>query len=116
MPLADPAGAEGQVEMGFVLASIPDLDTLEVLAWAMEPELPALEEGQRVSLRLDAYSARQFRGQVTSVGISGQKRVQWGDSPYFPVRIRIVDPDTAIMRPGMSVSCEIDLGGKEEGS
>jgi multidrug resistance efflux pump len=98
-----------QVETGFVLASIPDLDSLEVLAWAMEPELPALAVGQRAHLRLDAYPSRAFHGVVTSVGVAGQKRPQWGESPFFAVRIRIEDPDRAVMRPGMSVRCEIEL-------
>ena len=103
-----------RVQASFILASIPDLETLQVRAWAMEPELPLLSVGQRARLYLDAFPAEEYEGEVIAVGASGQKRSQWGKAPYFPVTIRLDRIDEQIMRPGMSVRCE--LGFAAEGA
>jgi multidrug resistance efflux pump len=88
------------------VASVPDLDSLEALAWAAEPDVPHLAPSQPVELVLDAYPDRSFRGTIVAIGRAGEQRPLWGEAPYFRVRILIDGVDTAIMRPGMSVRCE----------
>lgn len=96
-----------QVQATWLIASIPDLKSLEVLAWAAEPDIPRLALGQEVALRFDAYPARAFSGRVIRIGQAGESRRLWGKTPYFSVHISIGEIDQEIMKPGMSVRCEI---------
>lgn len=99
-----------QVQMGFVIATIPDLDTLEVHAWALEVDLPGIHPGQKASVVLDAWPEREFGAQVVAIGISGEKRSLWGETPWFPVTLRLDEVETSIMKPGMSVRCVLEPG------
>lgn len=101
-----------RVQPSFILASIPNLETLQVRAWAMEPDLPLLALGQKARLYLDAFPSEEYEGEVIAVGASGQKRSQWGKAPYFPVTIRLERIDEQIMKPGMSVRCELEPAGE----
>lgn len=108
-PWQDQKFKEGdQVQATWQVASIPDLNTLEVIAWAAEPDLPQVHAGQRTRLTLDAYPARPLTGEVVEVWRAGDQHRQWGDAPYFQVRITLDSLDTTIMRPGMSVRCELE--------
>ena len=91
------------VRSGWLVASIPELSSLEVVAWAAEPDVPRMRIGQQATLHLDAYPARLFHGRVVGLGLAGESRPLWGDSPYYPVRIAFDAVDAEIMKPGMSV-------------
>lgn len=95
----------------FPIARIPDMDTLEVEAWAGEAEASRLEVGQDVTMHLDAFPQRAFLGEVLSVAATGERRLSWGRASYFKVRISLETQDPEIMKPGMSVRCEIDVVG-----
>lgn len=90
------------------VASIPDLDTLEVEAWAGETDVARMKTGRRAVLQLDAFPGRTWSGSVRSVASTGERRQSWGRAPYFLVRIAVDTVDTTIMKPGMSVRCEIE--------
>jgi multidrug resistance efflux pump len=96
------------VRSGWIVASIPELGSMEVAAWAAEPDVPRLRIGQQASLHLDAYPARLFHGKVVGLGLAGENRPLWGDSPYYPVRIAFDGLDAAIMKPGMSVRAVLE--------
>jgi len=102
-----------RLQATFPVAHIPNLETLEVEAWAGETDAVRLAPGQPVSMHLDAYPQRLFGGRVVSIGAVGQRRETWGRAPYFLVRISLDERDLAVMKPGMSVRCEIDAGGEE---
>ncbi len=104
-----------QVQLGFTIASIPDLTTLEVHAWALEADLPGIFPGQQARIRLDAFPDREYHAQVVAIGVSGEKRSLWGRAPYFPITLRLEEIDTSIMKPGMSVRCEL-MPAEESGS
>ncbi len=97
-----------RVRAGWLVASIPELDSLEVIAWAAEPDLPHLARGQGARLRLDAYPERSFRGRILSIGRGGERRAMWGKTPYFRIRLTIEKVDVEIMKPGMSARVLID--------
>lgn len=96
-----------RLQATFPVASIPNLDTLEVEAWAGETQASRLEVGSRVVMQLDAYPGRAWTGVVRSVASTGERRQTWGRAPYFQVRIDLEARDAAVMKPGMSVRCEI---------
>jgi multidrug resistance efflux pump len=105
-----------QLQATFPVASIPDLETLEVEVWASEVDLPRLATDQRVSLRLDAHPELALTGHVADIGRAGEDHQQWGPSSRFRVRVTLDELDPEIMRPGMSVRCEITLASAGEGS
>ncbi|RME53229.1 MAG: HlyD family efflux transporter periplasmic adaptor subunit [Deltaproteobacteria bacterium] len=91
------------------LLQIPDLDTLEVHAFVSESDRRLLTPGLPVRLRLDAAPRKPYAGQIVEIQENGEVVEAWGKATYFPVRIRIDDPDSSIMRPGMSVQCVVVL-------
>lgn len=98
------------LQASFPVASIPDISTLEVEAWATEIDLQRLRTDQTVTLSLDAYPGRRFGGRVLSIGRGGHERDAWGRTPYFRVRIELDERDPKLMRPGMSARCSVELG------
>ncbi len=96
-----------QLQATFPVASIPDLSTLEVEGWATEIDLTEVNEGQAAIVLLDAYPGKEFRGHVVEIGRGGEQRDQWGRAPYFRIRIELDARDPALMKPGMSVRCEL---------
>ncbi len=96
------------VQSSWLVASIPELHSLEVEAWAAEPDVPRIHAGQKASLHLDAYPARAFHGRVVALGLAGESRQMWGNSPYYPVRIALDVVDARIMKPGMSVRAVLE--------
>lgn len=100
-----------RLQATFPVARIPDLETLEVEAWSGESDAVRLAPGQRVTMRLDAYPERAFTGTVQSVAAAGERRKSWGRAPFFRVLISLDERDTSIMKPGMSVRCEVDSSG-----
>jgi multidrug resistance efflux pump len=92
------------------IASIPEVHSLEVEAWAGETDAARLEAGMPVRILLDADPSRDFDGGVDFIGTAGERRESWGRGSYRKVSIRVDRVDPEIMKPGMSVRCEVDLG------
>jgi multidrug resistance efflux pump len=91
------------------IASIPVVHSLEVEAWAGETDAARLEAGMSVRILLDADPSRDFNGVVDLIGTAGERRESWGRGNYRRVAIRVDRVDPEIMKPGMSVRCEVDL-------
>jgi HlyD family secretion protein len=89
---------------GTSVASIPDLNEMEIIAL-----LPAVDErqiapGQKARCILDSYPDQVFEGRVEDVSpVAREERERSG----FPVRISLGRCDPKIMRPGMSVRVEV---------
>ena len=56
---------------------------------------------------LDAYPERHFKGIILEIWKSADARRRWGRAHYFKVRIEMEKLDPEIMKPGMSVKCEV---------
>jgi len=91
------------------VASIPEVHSLEVEAWAGETDAARLEIGMPVQLLLDADPSRIFSGLVDFIGAAGERRESWGRGNYRRVGISIESVDPDVMKPGMSVRCEVAL-------
>ncbi len=96
------------------VASIPDLSSLQVEAFVPESEAGLLAPGQRATLRLDAFPARDFHGAVVSIAPRGEPRPQWGRSSFFRATLSLDDADAAVMRPGMSVMAELEVAAVQD--
>lgn len=89
------------------VASIPDISSLEIKAWANESVIKLLKSGQVVDIYLDAYPDKHLYGKIIDISKSAGEKKQWGKSHYFMVIISFDSLDLKVMKPGMSVKCEI---------
>jgi multidrug efflux pump subunit AcrA (membrane-fusion protein) len=89
------------------VAQIPDLSSLQVQAWVSETHVQQITAGQEVDLYLDAYPENRFRGVINNVSQSAESIRRWGKSNYFRADIEMAKLDLDIMKPGMSVKCDV---------
>jgi multidrug efflux pump subunit AcrA (membrane-fusion protein) len=91
----------------YTVASIPDLTSLVVQAWISETHIQRVKVGQNVDLYLDAYQDKQYKGVITYISRGAEPVRRWGKSNYFRVDIEMEKLEPEIMKPGMSVRCEV---------
>jgi multidrug efflux pump subunit AcrA (membrane-fusion protein) len=91
----------------YPVASIPDLKSLLVQAWISETHIQRIKIGQSVDLTLDAYPDKQVKGVIREISKSADLVRRWGKSSYFRVDIEMEKLEPDIMKPGMSVRCEV---------
>ena len=89
------------------VAQIPDQSSLQVQAWISETHIQRIQVGQKADLFLDAYPEKLYRGAVVGMATYAEQVRRWGKSNYFKVDIEIENPDRDIMKPEMSVKCDI---------
>jgi HlyD family secretion protein len=89
------------------VATIPDLASLSVQAWISETQIQRIKAGQAVDLHLDSYPERDYQGVIREISKSAESVRRWGKSHYFRVDIEMNKLDPNIMKPGMSVRCEV---------
>jgi len=94
----------------FTVATIPEMDSLEVEAQGNEAGIQRIKIDQAVDILLDAYPDRLFKGNVRDVSNSAEKIRLWGRAHYSAVRVSLEEPDGKIMKPGMSVKCIVRVG------
>ena len=90
-----------------LVATIPDLSSLVVQAYLSEAHVQRVKAGQAVDLYLDAYPDRLFHGTIREVSKSADPVRRWGRSSYFRVDVDLAELAPDIMKPGMSVRCEV---------
>ncbi len=100
---------EDTVFASMTVATIPDNSSLEVEAWMNENAVQQIRAGQKVNVRLDAFPERRFTGVVIDVLNNAEAHKQWGRAHYFSVIIKLNALDLAIMKPGMSVQCLVEV-------
>jgi multidrug efflux pump subunit AcrA (membrane-fusion protein) len=91
----------------FTVASIPDMTSLLVQAWVSETHIQHVQIGQAADLYLDAYPGRLVKGVIRDISRSAESVRRWGKSHYFRVDISLETLEPDIMKPGMSVRCEV---------
>jgi len=90
-----------------VVATIPDMTSLLVQAWISETHIQRIKTGQSVELYLDAYPENRYAGTIREISQSADPVRRWGRSNYFRVDIEMEELEPDIMKPGMSVRCEV---------
>lgn len=95
------------VQATWNVASIPDINSLQVEAWVNETHIYFLKAGQKVDLFPDAYPDKRFGGTIKDILNNAEKVNLWGKAHYFNVIITLDTLDFNIMKPGMSVKCII---------
>ncbi len=83
-----------------IVATLPDLDTMESITYVNEVDIQKIKKGLAVSIGLDSDPLKKFSGIVTNVANIGEQRPN-SDSKVFEVRILIKERDTTL-RPSMT--------------
>jgi multidrug efflux pump subunit AcrA (membrane-fusion protein) len=91
----------------YPVATIPDLNSLFVQAWISETHIQRIKTGQSVDLTLDSYPDKPYKGVIRQISKSADPVRRWGKSSYFRVDIDMERLEPEIMKPGMSVRCEV---------
>ncbi len=89
---------------GFRVASIPDLGSMEILAYLPEVDDGRVVVGQGARVVLEADLTRCFKGKVEEVAAVAQDARFLGG---FKVRISLEETDAKVMRPGLSARVEV---------
>jgi HlyD family secretion protein len=95
-----------QLWMGEPIIGLPDLSRMKVLTNVNETDIDKIESEQIVTVRLDAFPKKAFTGKITKVGRTCRKKDRDSKIKVFDVEILLQDSNP-ILRPGMTVSCEI---------
>jgi HlyD family secretion protein len=104
------SSATREVGGGTVLLAMANLDTVQVRSLVDETDIGKIRPGFEVTIVVDAYPNRPFRGRVLK--IEPQAEVQQNVT-MFPVLSHIANED-ALLRPGMNAEVEIHVGARED--
>ena len=89
------------------LASIPDLSRMKVKSTVNEVDIGKIKMGQRVIIRLDAFPDLEFNGEIVAIGKLSHEKERESNIKVFDVEVLIDENDKEVLKPGMTVSCEI---------
>jgi HlyD family secretion protein len=98
-------GASG----GTILLQMANLDTVQVRALVEETDIGKVEPDLEVTITVDAFQSRPFKGKVLKV--EPQSTIAQNVT-MFPVLVRIPNSD-GLLRPGMNVEVEFHVGAKQ---
>ncbi len=101
---------------GTVLLTISDMSVVEAEMEVDETDIPRVKLGQKAKMTVDAYPDEKFDGVVTEIGGSPITKSALGtdaSAVNFKVKIQL-DKPPANIRPGFSVSGEIETDRKEK--
>lgn len=87
-----------------VVATLPDLDSMESITYVSEVDIQKIKVGQTVRIGLDANPDKKLSGRVTSVANIGEQ-IRNSDSKVFEVKIIVNEKDTTLL-PSMTTSNE----------
>lgn len=87
-----------------VVATLPDLTTMESITYVNEIDIQKIKKGQYVRIGLDANPNKKMSGFVTSIANIGEQRVN-SDSKVFEVHVQIQGTDSTLL-PSMTTSNE----------
>jgi len=100
------------VWMGRRVMELPDLSQLQVHLEIPERESARIAVGQTVKFVLDAVPDKPFYGQIIELASVIHTKSPSQPARVFDATVSMSVPDTSVMRPGMSVSAEIQTGKK----
>ena len=97
------------VWMGRRVMELPDLSQLQVHLEVPERESARIVVGQTVKFVVDAAPDQQFFGEIIELASVIHTKAPNQPARVFDATVSMRNPDSSIMRPGMSVSAEIRL-------
>jgi HlyD family secretion protein len=99
--------ASDQVWVGFAIAMIPDLESMQVTASLADVDDGRVKSGMPAVVTLDGYPSMRFPGRVVAVSAVAQESARLSLRRAFRVVVRLDQVDHARMRPGLSSRVEV---------
>ena len=93
---------------------LPDLSQLQVHLEVPERESARIAVGQSVNFVVEAAPDQQFYGEIIELASVIHTKSRNQPARVFDATVSMKDPDSTLMRPGMSVSAEIRLDSRVE--
>lgn len=104
------SSAVSQVSGGTLLLTLADLSVVQVRSLVDEVDIGKVRAGQPVTIRVEAFSDRSFKGEVLK--IEPQAVVQQNVT-MFPVLTRIENPER-LLKPGMNAEIEVLIDRRDD--
>lgn len=93
--------------VGMLLARIPDLASIQVVATLYDVDDGAVHAGDRATIVVDAFPTRRYGGTVVSVAPVAQELARQSLRRGFKTIIKVDQLDATLMHPGYSVQVTI---------
>lgn len=90
------------VWVGFPLALIPELDSLQVSVALPDVDDGSIAVGMPATVTLDGYPGSEFKGKVTAISAVAQESARQSLRRAFKVIVNLDSIDAERMRPGLS--------------
>ncbi len=87
----------------------PDLEQLEAHVEIPEREAARVRVGQQVRFTMDAAPDKVFLGEITALASVVHTRSISQPDKVFDATVRLLNPDTELMRPGMNINAQVML-------
>ncbi len=98
---------------GSQILELPDLSQMQVIAWVHEVDAGLVQEGQQVSVVIDAHPEPPHRGQVQRVAEVAVERDDDSGVKHLKVTVSLERVDE-VMKPGMTVRAELLVDRQED--
>jgi HlyD family secretion protein len=99
---------------GNVIMSIVDPKKTALRGFVLERDAAGLAAGAAATVRIDARPDRVFEGRVSSVAELSRPIESGSPVKYCEVQIELLDPDVALLKPGMKGEARIVTGKLED--
>jgi len=104
------SSAISNVGGGTTVLTLADLSRIYVLATVDESDIGGVKVGQTVQVKADAFAGRRFTGKVVRIAPKG---VNASNVVTFEVKIEVLGPNKALLRPEMTANVEILIEQKD---
>ena len=91
---------------GAPILGLPDLSRMKVETTINETDIDTVYAGEKVLVRLDAFPRIDFTGVITRISRTCRSKDRDSQIKVFDVEV-LLDEAESILKPGMTVSCEI---------
>lgn len=99
---------------GYVVARIPDLNEMQVVAQLSDVDDGRVRIGMAALVRLDSYPELSFAGVVRDITPVAQETSPRSLRRAFRVKVALEETDPSRMRPGMAAQVDIRTPGADE--
>ena len=94
------------IGMGDAILKLPDLSKMKAKTYVNETDIDKIRLGQKVFVTLDAFPKKIFESSIIKISSICKPKEEKSKIKIFEVEVSINGSDP-ILRPGMTVSCEI---------
>ena len=99
------------VRPSWKVLDVQSTSNFQIETWIHEIDAVGLTQNSQVTVVLDAYPKRTYKGEIVSISKQSEKKTQWSKSAYFPAIINFTDSPTVNLLPGMSVRLLVNREG-----